>query len=101
MYVDFKVYKVKTADGEELGVVARVAKPSFPKDKLESEVRPSSNFEGMYLNVTPTKVATMKYISEKTFIPIPKVISWNSDATNEVGAEYMFITKVSLRLCNS
>ncbi len=36
----------------------------------------------------------MKYVAEKTTVPVPSVISWNSDASNEVGAEYMFISKV-------
>ncbi|KLO10052.1 hypothetical protein SCHPADRAFT_907227 [Schizopora paradoxa] len=71
-----KVYDVKTSEGEETGFVARVANPAFPKDKLESEV------------------ATMKYIAEKTTVPVPKVLSWCSDASNPVGAEYMFISKV-------
>lgn len=37
----------------------------------------------------------MKYIAEKTTVPVPSVIAWNSDASNEVGAEYMFISKVN------
>ncbi|KLO05167.1 hypothetical protein SCHPADRAFT_809016, partial [Schizopora paradoxa] len=71
-----KVYNVKKENWDELGFVARVACPCFPKDKLESEV------------------ATLKYIAEKTSIPVPKVIAWNSDASNEVGAEYVFLSKV-------
>ncbi|KLO06344.1 hypothetical protein SCHPADRAFT_838187 [Schizopora paradoxa] len=71
-----KVYDVRTSDGEDTGIVARVACPAFPKDKMESEV------------------ATLKYLAEKTSVPVPTVIFWNSDADNAVGAEYMFISKV-------
>ncbi|KLO04574.1 hypothetical protein SCHPADRAFT_840467 [Schizopora paradoxa] len=71
-----KVYDIKTSDGEDMGVVARVACPAFPKDKMDSEV------------------ATLKYLAKKTSVPVPAVIFWNSDADNAVGAEYMFISKV-------
>ncbi|KLO06342.1 hypothetical protein SCHPADRAFT_895524 [Schizopora paradoxa] len=71
-----KVYDIKTIEGEDMGVVARVACPAFPKDKMESEV------------------ATLRYIAEKTSVPVPTVIYWNSDAANAVGAEYMFMSKV-------
>lgn len=40
----------------------------------------------------------MKYIAENTSVPVPKVIAWEADATNEVGAEYMFLSKVSTNL---
>ncbi len=40
----YQVYNVRTTDGEELGVVARVASPDFPKDKLKSEVSSSCSF---------------------------------------------------------
>ena len=41
------------------------------------------------------QVATIRYISEHTSVPVPKIYAWNSDASNVVGAEYMIMEKVS------
>jgi hypothetical protein len=40
----------------------------------------------------------MRYIAERTSLPIPRIYAWNSDASNVVGAEYMIMEKVSSRL---
>ncbi|KAJ6554017.1 hypothetical protein DFH09DRAFT_1318675 [Mycena vulgaris] len=71
-----QVYDVFSGD-EPSGVVARVAAPAFPKDKVESEI------------------ATMQYIAAHTTIHTPRVYGWNSDASNPVGLEYMILEKIS------
>ncbi|KAG9122032.1 hypothetical protein FRC07_001757 [Ceratobasidium sp. 392] len=40
------------------------------------------------------QVATLKFVSYRTNIPVPQVHSWNSDAANPVGAEYMIMEKI-------
>ncbi len=42
----------------------------------------------------------MKFVSTYTSIPVPKVLSWNSDANNPVGAEYMIMQKVGVKLAD-
>jgi hypothetical protein len=37
----------------------------------------------------------MRYIAERTAVPVPKMYAWNSDASNPVGAEYMIMEKVN------
>ncbi|KAK7055388.1 kinase-like protein [Favolaschia claudopus] len=71
-----KVYDV-LSDGEPVGMVARVAAPAFPKDKLESEI------------------ATMQYVASHTSIHTPRVHVWNSNGNNSVGLEYMILEKIS------
>ncbi|KAJ6498133.1 hypothetical protein C8R47DRAFT_1010006 [Mycena vitilis] len=71
-----KVYEVLDNNSEPLDIVARVAAPAFPKDKLESEI------------------ATMQYIASHTSIHTPRVYGWNSDNTNPVGQEYMVMEKL-------
>ncbi|KAF8602749.1 hypothetical protein BDV93DRAFT_581424 [Ceratobasidium sp. AG-I] len=71
-----KVYDIQKSDGVPLEAVVRVASPSFPRDKLESEI------------------ATLRFVSSQTTIPVPRVYSWNSDSANPVGAEYMIMEKI-------
>ncbi|KAG2034824.1 hypothetical protein BDR03DRAFT_900768 [Suillus americanus] len=72
-----KVYDIFRSDGTPLDAVVRVASPAFPKDKLESEV--------------PTSTTT---IAAFTNVPVPRMIyTWNSDALNPVGGEYMILDK--------
>jgi hypothetical protein len=40
----------------------------------------------------------MRYIAERTSLPIPRIYAWNSDASNAVGAEYMVLEKVRFHL---
>ncbi|KAM6498531.1 Protein kinase-like domain containing protein [Amanita muscaria] len=70
-----KVYDV--VRNGTVDAVVRVARPAFPKDKLESEV------------------ATIRYLASHTSVPVPRVYSWNSDASNPAGIEYMIMEKVS------
>jgi Ser/Thr protein kinase RdoA (MazF antagonist) len=71
-----KVYDISADDGRCIQAVVRVAAPAFPRDKMDSEV------------------ATLKYIAKHTSLPVPKVYTWNTNATNPVGAEYMIMEKV-------
>jgi len=75
-----KVYDVVRTDTKSVDAVVRVASPAFPKDKLESEV------------------ATIQYLAAHTRVPVPRVYSWNSDASNPAGVEYMIMQKVVI-LC--
>ncbi|KIL71691.1 hypothetical protein M378DRAFT_65710 [Amanita muscaria Koide BX008] len=70
-----KVYDV--VRNGTVDAVVRVARPAFPKDKLESEV------------------ATIRYLALHTSVPVPRIYSWNSDASNPAGIEYMIMEKVS------
>ncbi|KAJ6447508.1 hypothetical protein C8R45DRAFT_948495 [Mycena sanguinolenta] len=65
---------------EPVNIVARVAAPAFPRDKVESEI------------------ATIQYIASHTGIPTPRVYGWNSDDSNPVGLEYMILEKVHVLL---
>ncbi|KAJ6476226.1 hypothetical protein C8R45DRAFT_1009263 [Mycena sanguinolenta] len=71
-----KVYEVYSGE-ETPNVVARVAAPAFPKDKVESEI------------------ATIQHIASHTKIPTTQVYDWNSDGNNPVGLEYMILGKIS------
>ncbi|KAJ7170853.1 hypothetical protein C8R43DRAFT_981291 [Mycena crocata] len=68
-------HKVYEREGTS-DIVARVAAPAFPKDKVESEV------------------ATLKCISARTNIHTPRVHAWNADGANPVGLEYMILEKI-------
>ncbi|KAJ7057112.1 hypothetical protein C8F01DRAFT_992114, partial [Mycena amicta] len=71
-----KVYEVYS-DNVPVNIVARVAAPAFPRDKVESEI------------------ATIQYIASHTSIPTPRVYGWNSDDSSPVGLEYMILEKIS------
>ncbi|PYI33105.1 hypothetical protein BP00DRAFT_424218 [Aspergillus indologenus CBS 114.80] len=40
-----------------------------------------------------SEVATLKYLRQYTSLPVPNVLAWNSDKTNEIGSEYLIIEK--------
>lgn len=61
---------------DDFECIARLALPCYPRFKTESEV------------------ATMKFLAEKTSIPVPKVYAWDSDANNAVGAEYILMERI-------
>ncbi|KAH7402429.1 kinase-like domain-containing protein [Pyrenochaeta sp. MPI-SDFR-AT-0127] len=42
---------------------------------------------------TASEVAVLDYIREHTSIPAPKVLAWNSNSSNPVGAEYIIMDK--------
>lgn len=57
-------------------MVAGVARRYMPRLKTESEV------------------ATMKYLSENTNIPVPTVYHYDSNPYNRLGGEYILMSKV-------
>ncbi|KAJ3831856.1 hypothetical protein F5878DRAFT_45819 [Lentinula raphanica] len=70
-----KVYQVSGSNAPP--IVARVAAPAFPKDKVESEI------------------ATLQYIASHTKIHTPIVYAWNTEDDNPVGSEYMILEKIT------
>ncbi|KAL1856153.1 hypothetical protein Plec18170_004022 [Paecilomyces lecythidis] len=42
---------------------------------------------------TASEVATMDYVRRRLEIPVPKVLTWSSDASNDVGCEYIIMEK--------
>ncbi|KAL6157740.1 hypothetical protein ACJQWK_08047 [Exserohilum turcicum] len=40
---------------------------------------------------TASEVATIRFLQEKTNIPIPKILDWSDDASNAIGAEYIIM----------
>ncbi|KAG2415131.1 hypothetical protein HFD88_006322 [Aspergillus terreus] len=44
---------------------------------------------------TASEVGTLEYIKNYTTIPVPRVFSWSSDASNPVGAEYIVMEKAT------
>ena len=67
-------YLIILVDGSEL--VARVARRFMPRYKTESEV------------------ATMRYLRERTNIPVPDVYHYDSNPFNRLGGEYILMSKV-------
>ncbi|KAF4555815.1 Phosphotransferase enzyme-like protein 2 [Elsinoe fawcettii] len=43
---------------------------------------------------TKSEVATMDYLRKHTSIPVPKVLDWNPDPSNPIGAEYIIMERV-------
>ncbi|KAG0699349.1 hypothetical protein DFH29DRAFT_809184 [Suillus ampliporus] len=60
----------------------KLAEGGYHKDKLESET------------LSLGKIATCKIIAAFTRVPVPRIYTWNSDASNPVGAEYMILEKI-------
>ncbi|KAJ5584255.1 Aminoglycoside phosphotransferase [Penicillium hispanicum] len=44
---------------------------------------------------TTTEVAVLEYVRRNTSIPVPAVLSWSSDSSNTVGAEYILMEKAA------
>ncbi|KAJ5629939.1 hypothetical protein N7528_003596 [Penicillium herquei] len=40
---------------------------------------------------TASEVATIHYLETNTSIPVPKILAWNDDATNDIGSEYIIM----------
>ncbi|KAF9256402.1 hypothetical protein L218DRAFT_966408 [Marasmius fiardii PR-910] len=68
-----KAYLVTLADKVQL--VARVARRFMPRLKTESEV------------------ATLRYLREKTNVPVPTVLHYDSNPFNRLGGEYILMSK--------
>ncbi|KAJ5578442.1 uncharacterized protein N7459_007406 [Penicillium hispanicum] len=43
---------------------------------------------------TASEVAVLDFVKRNTSVPVPKVLAWNANATNAVGAEYIVMEKV-------
>ncbi|GJE86638.1 hypothetical protein PsYK624_027190 [Phanerochaete sordida] len=70
-----KGYLIILVDGSEL--VARVARRFMPRYKTESEV------------------ATMRYLRERTNIPVPDVYHYDANPFNRLGGEYILMSKAA------
>ena len=44
---------------------------------------------------TESEVATMRYLRERTSIPVPTVYHYDSNPYNRLGGEYILMSKVS------
>ncbi|KAJ9268533.1 hypothetical protein DTO212C5_5308 [Paecilomyces variotii] len=44
---------------------------------------------------TASEVGVLEYVRRNTSIPVPRVLSWSSDCTNPVGAEYIIMEKAA------
>ena len=75
-----KVYTIVTSDGRgvdsQLPYVFRVTIPVEPFYKTASEV------------------ATLSYIQEHTFVPVPRIVAYSSTADNELGFEWILMEKI-------
>jgi hypothetical protein len=71
-----KLYTITCSKGD---FIFRVALPVAPHVKTLSEV------------------ATLFFVREYTTIPVPHVIAFNADVTNELGFEYIFMTRLDGR----
>ena len=75
-----KVYTISTSDGggveSQLPYVFRVTIPVEPFYKTASEV------------------ATLSYIQEHTFVPVPRIVAYSSTADNELGFEWILMEKI-------
>jgi hypothetical protein len=60
---------------------------------MESEVFKASLSMPLPLTLW-IQIATMQYIAKYISVPLPAIYTWNSDASNPVGAEYMIMQKV-------
>ncbi|KAJ8073384.1 hypothetical protein PM082_011659 [Marasmius tenuissimus] len=68
-----KAYLITLASGVQ--VVARVARRFMPRLKTESEV------------------ATLQYLRERTNVPVPVVLHYDSNPYNRLGGEYILMSK--------
>ncbi|KAL8845756.1 MAG: hypothetical protein Q9221_009104 [Calogaya cf. arnoldii] len=48
---------------------------------------------GRAIYSTASEAAVLQYVNTHTQIPTPKLLAWNADATNPVGAEYIIMEK--------
>lgn len=74
-------------------MVARVARRFMPRIKTESEVGTSGHRWDTYSSFSP-QVATLEYIRTKTNVPVPDVFFYDSSPYNEIGYEYIVMSKV-------
>jgi len=68
-----KAYKLELNDGQR--VIAKIP-------------RPNAGPKGF---TTASEVATMEFARTVLNLPVPKVLAWSADDTNEVGADYIIM----------
>lgn len=62
------------------------------EERFSSEVR---CIQSTYSHIlTSMKVATLRFVKEKTSIPVPQLYHWDCDPTNPVGTRYMLMQRV-------
>ncbi|KAI4166572.1 MAG: hypothetical protein LQ343_007942 [Gyalolechia ehrenbergii] len=72
-----KALLMTTADGME--VVAKIPGPTA----------------GRAMYSTASEAAVLSYVKSHTSIPVPKILAWNADSSNPVGAEYIIMEKAA------
>ncbi|KAI4115491.1 MAG: hypothetical protein LQ345_003920, partial [Seirophora villosa] len=72
-----KAFLMTTASGRE--VVAKIRTPCSGREKLS----------------TASEAAILQYVRDHTAVPVPKLLAWNDDPSNPVGAEYIIMEKAS------
>lgn len=45
--------------------------------------------------LTASEAAVLQYLHDHTGIPVPKILAWNADSSNPVGAEYIIMEKAT------
>ncbi|KAJ5873647.1 uncharacterized protein N7473_013206 [Penicillium subrubescens] len=71
-----RLFRLAMDDGREL--IAKIPSPH----------------SGLAFYTTASEVATMEFLRLYTAVPVPKVVAWSSEPTNEIGAEYIITEKV-------
>lgn len=61
---------------------------------MESEVCKPFKKNCHRLTESQVEAATILYLKERTNVPVPTIFFWNSSPHNNVGAEYMVMSKV-------
>lgn len=64
----------------------------MPRIKTESEVRTAGHT--WTHSLLSSQVATLDYIRNKTNVPVPNVFFFDSSPYNEIGYEYIVMSKV-------
>ncbi|KAJ5360863.1 Aminoglycoside phosphotransferase [Penicillium concentricum] len=54
-----------------------------------------SRVAGPAVLITECEVSVLEFLRKHTSIPVPRVLSWSSDRSNAVGAEYIIMEKAS------
>lgn len=49
----------------------------------------------LFINECFFRMANVMLVRRHTSIPVPRVLSWSSDASNSVGSEYIIMTKAT------
>lgn len=92
-----KALLITTADGME--VVAKIPCPNAGRAKYSTASEAAVLQYGVVifpLTRAVTKLTAWGFpVSSHTKIPVPKLLAWNADSSNPVGAEYIIMEKAS------